>query len=139
LLVLVGLLALIVVGAALSARGVRDLPPTRAVPAAEATTNGRFIYMPRSGHVSVNVPYRLTIFTHCGLDWPVAVDFDGSFWDPLGDAAQGTGNPPAGFGNPTDRGVMTLVKSDTAIYRSEHGDAVQFHRHPGPRAAVPCS
>ncbi|HEY9286472.1 MAG TPA: hypothetical protein VIT43_00450 [Candidatus Dormibacteraeota bacterium] len=138
LLLLLALLVLILVAAALSARGVRDLPPAVSAPAAQPTTGGRYIYTPRSGPVSTNVAYRITIQTHCGLDWPIAVDFDGSFWDPTGDAGQGTGNPPSGFGNPTDRGVMTLVNRDTAVYRSEHGSVVQFRRHPGPRAAVPC-
>lgn len=139
LFVLVALLALILVAAALSTRGVRDLPPARTLAPPQATSSGRYIYTPRSGHVNVNVAYRLTIFTHCGLDWATAVDFDGSFWDPSGDAGQGTGKPPPGFDNPTDTGVMTLVGPNTAIYRSEHGSIVQFQRHPGPRAAVPCS
>lgn len=139
LLVLVALLALILVVAALSARGVRDLPLARSVAGPQPTSSGRYIYIPRSGHVSVNVAYRLTILTHCGLDWPIAVDFDGSFWDPSGNVAQGTGNPPPGFDNPTDTGVMTLVGPNSAIYRSEHGSVVQFQRHPGARAAVPCS
>lgn len=140
LLLLVGILGLIVLAASFSARGIHDLPaPQKAAVAPQPTSGGRYIYTPRSGRVSLNVAYRMTIFTHCGLDWPIAVDFDGSFWDPTGDAGQGTGNPPAGFGNPTDPGVMTLVGIDTATYRSQHGKVVQFQRHPGPRAAVPCS
>lgn len=139
LLVLLAMLLLTLVAAALSARGVRNLPSSVSAPSPQATTAGRYLYAPHSSRVNLNVAYRLTILTHCGLDWPVAVDFDGSFWDPTGDAGQGTGNPPGGFGNPTDHGVMTLVNRDTAIYRSQQGAAVQFHRHPGPRVAVPCS
>lgn len=136
---MVAMIAVVLIVAALSARGVHDLPPARLVPSPLPMTGGRYLFTPASSRVSRNVPYRLTIFTHCGLDWPTAVDFDGSFWDPTGDAGQGTGNPPPDFGNPYDQGVMTLVDADTAIYRSEHGDVVRFRRHPGPRAASLCS
>lgn len=158
LLFLLVLLGLTLVAAALSTRGIRDAPSAVSAPPRQATTGGNYpdapsavsasspqsatfgpsLYAPRSGAVTANTAYRLTIYTHCGLDWPLAVDFDGSFWDPTGDAGQGTDNPPPGFGNPMDHGVIMLVNRDTAIYHSQYGKVVQFHRHPGLRLAEPC-
>ena len=139
LVVTVAILAVVLLVSLLfGVHGVRDLPAVNTAPAAQPTTNGRYVYTPRSGRVSLGVSYRMTVPTHCGLDWPPAVDFDGSFWDPLGTASDGQGNPPSGFGNPTDQGVMTLVAADTAVYRSQHGTVLRFRRHSGTRVAVPC-
>jgi hypothetical protein len=130
---------LLVLALLLEAHRPRDLPPAATHATPRPIGNGQFVFTPQSGRVSLGVPYRITLLTHCGLDWPIAVDFDGSFWDPSGSVGQGTGNPPPGIGNPTDQGIITLVAPDVAEYRSRGGVIVRFNRHPGPRAAVPCS
>jgi len=64
------------------------------------------------------------------------VDFDGSFWDVAGG---GGPNPPPGFGNPSDQGVMTLTSVDQAVYRSSQGVAATFVRHGRSKVSLLCA
>ena len=136
------LLILLLVALVIEGRsaGVRDLPPASGAPAAQPLGNGQFRFFPRSTHVGLGVRYRFMLYTHCGLDNPVAVDFDGSFWDETGPmpASDGNGNPPPGFGNPFDKGVMTLISPVSARYLGTGGSVVSYQRHPGPRVAGLC-
>ena len=97
-----------------------------------------FASSPQSGRASVGATYRFQLYTHCGLDWPLAMDFDGSFWDPIGVASDGYGNPPPGYGNPIDRGTITLISPTLARYRSSTGTVMQWHRHPGSQFSDGC-
>jgi hypothetical protein len=119
----------------------RGLPAPAGASHSQALGDGRFRFFPNSSPVTPGAHYRFSLYTHCGLDWPAAVDFDGSFWDPVEPAAVsgGSGNPPAGFANPIDRGIMTLTSPTRARYQSSEGIVVQFGRHPGPRVSSSCS
>jgi hypothetical protein len=121
--------------------GVRSLPPQVASVEAQPVGNGQFRFSPRSGRVSPGVPYRFQLYTHCGLGWPLAMDFDGSFWSPVapGPASDGSGNPPAGYGNPYDEGTITLISSTLAQYRTSTGTVSQWSRRAGPQISSPCS
>jgi hypothetical protein len=141
LLVAVIALALLLIVVTVTGVGsVRDLPAPANAAAPQALGNGEFLYSPRSSRVTIGAHYRFQLYTHCGLDWPIAVDFDGSFWDPAGPgpASDGNGNPPPGYGNPFDHGVMTLRSQDLAEYRSAGGPVMRFSRHPGTRRAYAC-
>jgi hypothetical protein len=70
------------------------------------------------GVPDLGVPYGVTTYTHCGLR---AVNFDEDRWAIEGVLDDGSGNPPDGFGNPTDAGTVTLVAPDEGIYRSFYG------------------
>ncbi len=70
-----------------------------------------------NGEPIIGVPYRVTVYTHCGLRH---VEFDHSDWAISGDLGDGV-NPPPGFGNPVDQGTVTLTTHETATYRSEMG------------------
>ncbi len=77
--------------------------------------------------LEVGVPYRIDLYTHCGIDhW---TRFDGSFWDAVGYDNR-SGNPPRFLGNPSDRGVMTLLSRDEAVYESSSGRLIRFERGP---------
>jgi len=121
--------------------GVRSLPPSVGAAEPQGLGNGQFRFFPHSGHASVGVSYRFQLYTHCGLDWPLAMDFDSSFWDPIGaaPASDGSGNPPAGYANPYDRGAVTLISPTRAQYRSGTGIVTQWSRHAGPRISSLCS
>ena len=119
--------------------GVRPLPPTVNSGAPQDLGNGQFRFVAHSGHASVGVAYRFPLYTHCGLGWPPAMDFDGSFWDLKGPASDVSGNPPAGYGNPYDRGMLTLISPALAQYRSSSGLVSQWNRHAGPQISSPCS
>lgn len=50
---------------------------------------------------------------------------DGRFWRPSdGSVGDGNGNPPAGWGNLGDLGIVTLTAPDTLVYESSTGDRV---------------
>jgi hypothetical protein len=69
------------------------------------------------------------------------MDFDGSFWGPVGTGptSSGSGNPPAGYGNPIDLGTITLISPTRAQYRSRTGTVSQWSRHAGPQIGSACS
>ncbi|MDQ6709754.1 MAG: hypothetical protein M3Z11_04270 [Candidatus Dormibacteraeota bacterium] len=117
---------------------VRDLPPATLSIPPQALANGQYRFVPHSAHVTPGVHYRFPLYTHCGLDYPVAVDFDGSYWDPTGKASGGNGNPPPGYGNAIDNGIMTLISPTSARYQSQNGMVMNFTRHPGSRVSGLC-
>ena len=126
--------------AEIASSGVRSLPAQVSAVAPQPLGNGLSRYFPRSGRATPGVSYRIELYTHCGLDWPPAMDFDGSFWDPIGPgpASDGHGNPPAGFGNPIDRGTITLISPTLAQYRSSTGTVMQWRRHTGSQFSGGC-
>jgi hypothetical protein len=68
---------------------------------------------------------------HCGLSWQV--DFDGSFWLPLG---QVDGDAPQIINS--DMGSMRLLGPDVAEYRSTNGFVARLARFPGPKHVWLC-
>lgn len=73
-------------------------------------------------------PYELG---HCGLLWKV--DFDGSFWLPLGDI---DGNSSALVN--ADSGTMLLVDPNRAVFTDAAGASVDLVRHPGQKHVWLC-
>jgi hypothetical protein len=142
LVVAVVALAVVLVAAIIdevASSGVRSMPPAVSTAAPQDLGNGQFRFFPHSGRASVGVPYRFRLYTHCGLDWPLAMDVDGSFWDLKGPASDVSGNPPTGFGNPYDLGTVTLISPTLAQYKSNSGAVMQWSRHAGPQISSPCS
>lgn len=68
---------------------------------------------------------------HCGLSWQV--DFDGSFWVPVG---QVDGDDPAIINS--DAGQMRLLGPSLAEYRSPDGFVARLARFPGPKHVWLC-
>jgi hypothetical protein len=101
-----------------------ELPtPTRAdFRTLEAKRGTKF--WPRSARVETGVEYSFDT-GHCGLG--SLTDFDGSFWRPI----DGTKAKEPSFFYNEDRGTMTLVSHDRAIYRASTGQRVSLHRHRG--------
>lgn len=68
---------------------------------------------------------------HCGLDSPI--DFDGSFWDPVGpvdgDAAEAINSAS---------GTITLLAPDLAEFRAPSGFVVRLQRHEGRKSLFGC-
>lgn len=77
------------------------------------------------------VDQALSIYTHCGLDRS-RFDFDGSFWQAIGETSDGAGNPPDGYDNPFDGGAIRLVPDGTAEYTSSRGVRLLVKRLDGP-------
>jgi hypothetical protein len=124
----------------IASSAVRFLPASASAVRPQDLGNGQFRFFPRSGHVTAGVPYQFQLYTHCGLDWPLAMDFDGSFWDPIvvRNASDVGGSPPIGFGNPYDQGTVTLISPTLAQYRSSSGTVLQWSRHAGPVVSAFC-
>lgn len=128
-----GLVMVALVGAACEESGTseaRPLPSPTASPRHKSLPDGRVRIWPTSPSVEEGIPYRITVFTHCGLER--SLDFDGSFWDVT---EQPTFPELGGF---EDEGVITLESRDEATYRSASGQAFRLARHEGPRAVYPC-
>ena len=78
---------------------------------------------PPSGGAVVGVAYAHAISTHCGI---VATQFDGREWVADPPLSDGQGNPPAGWDNPTQGGVMVLLDRDHAEFRAPTGRTARF-------------
>jgi hypothetical protein len=68
---------------------------------------------------------------HCGLYSPI--DFDGSFWDPIGPV---DGDAPEAIGGAS--GPIRLVGPQEAEFRAPSGFTVRLRRHPGAKAFEGC-
>jgi hypothetical protein len=140
LVVAVAVLAIVLAAAVIDeivSSGVRPLPPPVGSPASQDLGNGQFRFFAHSGRATVGVPYQFQLYTHCGLDFPPAMDFDGSFWDPIG--AGPASDRPSSFDNPYDQGVITLISPTLAQYRSSTGTVMQWRRHAGAVISPLCS
>lgn len=63
----------------------------------------------------LGISYPYNVYTHCGVEYAV---FDGRLWlldPPLTD---GSGNPPPGWDNPFQHGLMRLLADDLAEFRT---------------------
>lgn len=110
----------------------QPLPSPTAPYRAEGLPDGRERIWPNSARVELRVPYRVTVYTHCGVDH--ALDFDGSFWK----VSRKSDKERARYDDPDDTGVITLVDEDTATYRTSRGDTVTLTRLEGPKDMFLC-
>ncbi|MGZ5374278.1 MAG: hypothetical protein ACXWDF_09685 [Aeromicrobium sp.] len=69
------------------------------------------------------------LYTHCGLDRS-PIEINGSFWKVTGPGplSDGQGNPPAGFGNPYDQGMLTMLDDRHAMFVSSKGVRIDLVR-----------
>ena len=101
---------------------------------APATAAGEVWAVPSP--VEVGVEYHLDLYTHCGIR---GADVGGVWFaadPPLVDAG---GNPPAGWGNPHQRGTLTLETADEAVFRDDLGHEVQLRAAPESERPPPCA
>lgn len=137
---LVLLIAVVLAGcqAVLPVLGSPQPLPQGREPGFQQLPDGTFQFQPASAPVVVGIPYEFTVYTHCGLT-PVSFDFDGAFWNVIGQPGDGQGNPPPGIENPEDSGVILLGLDGAATWTSNGGVVVQLERgEPGPRIGFPC-
>ena len=67
-------------------------------------------------------PY--TLLTHCGIEW---AKIDGTFWRATRPLSDGNGNPPPGWGNPSQQGTLTFTNPTTAEFDSPAGKVTFKH------------
>lgn len=93
--------------------------------------DGTFAWVPVSARVLPGVVYTYTLFTHCGL-MPTAFDFDGSFWDPAGEATPE-------LAQPEDSGTIQLLTPDEAVFTTAAGARIGLRRSADrTREGFPC-
>lgn len=78
---------------------------------------------PPAAHKSI--PYSL--YTHCGI---YQANVQGRWYLTTPALSDGNGNPPAGWGNPDQRGTMTLVSTAEVVFTDQAGHRVVFHAAP---------
>jgi hypothetical protein len=76
-----------------------------------------------------SVPYDL--YTHCGID---EARIGNRYFVAVHPLSDGSGNPPAGWGNPYQAGTMTLVSPTEAVFTDSAGHRVVFRVQPGAKA-----
>jgi hypothetical protein len=95
---------------------------------------------PSPGNAGGNVTLQVgqstqyTLYTHCGI-LDVTINSLAYYAEPpLSDVS---GNPPAGWGNPFDGGVITLTTATTADFRDAAGHTAHFTSAPkGPTPTI---
>jgi hypothetical protein len=68
--------------------------------------------------------HRCRLYTHCGIEW---AKIDGTFWRAKHPLSGASGNPPAGWGNPVQTGMLVLISPTKARFESPAG-SVTFER-----------
>ncbi|MEV7416052.1 hypothetical protein [Streptomyces sp. NPDC089919] len=91
-------------------------------------TGGTAVGVDGSG-VGAVIPYEL--YTHCGIDEARIASTYFEAETPLSD---GSGNPPDGWDNPSQRGRMTLNSRTEAVFTDDAGHKVKFRARPGATA-----
>ena len=66
-----------------------------------------------------------TLYTHCGV---LSAWIDGELWLADPPLTDGSGNPPPGWDNPTDRGTLRKLSRNRAVFRSRSGKIAYFTR-----------
>lgn len=77
------------------------------------------------------------LYTHCGIR---LLQIGGTWFERVGGLLGADGNPPPGWGNPTQRGQVTF-KDKTAVLTDDRGHKEHFTPLPTPPAALdtPCA
>lgn len=114
---LAGPCAIAVTGVVLAVTPSESVPLTEPVAASAAPSR-----------IPATASFPFDLYTHCGIDEALigSVHFEAD--EPLiGEAI----SAPPGWGNPYQRGTMTLVSPDRAVFRDDSGHEVRFHSRPG--------
>ncbi|MER6182004.1 hypothetical protein [Streptomyces sp. NPDC001652] len=80
----------------------------------------------RSAPPGREIPFDL--YTHCGID---EARIGSTYFEAEVPLSDGSGNPPDGWGNPTQRGTMTLKSETEAVFTDHAGHEVRFRARPG--------
>ena len=77
----------------------------------------------------------LDLYTHCGIRWAM---IRGTVWYAEHEMSDGNGNPPEGWGNPVQSGLLSFQSRTVATFTSSAG-RVTFHRTPRSEPPFRCS
>ncbi|MEV7491117.1 hypothetical protein AB0O08_10180 [Streptomyces anulatus] len=71
------------------------------------------------------------LYTHCGIG---EARIGSTYFEAETPLTDGSGNPPEGWDNPTQRGTMTLKSDTEAVFTDKAGHEVKFRARPGASA-----
>ncbi|MGW4032465.1 hypothetical protein ACWEFL_24665 [Streptomyces sp. NPDC004838] len=72
------------------------------------------------------MPFEL--YTHCGIE---GAQIGSTYFVAKTPLSDGSGNPPDGWGNPSQKGTMTVTSATEAIFTDKAGHRVEFEVRPG--------
>jgi hypothetical protein len=81
--------------------------------------------------VAAAKPVTYDLYTHCGID---EARIGNRYFEAVHPLSDGSGNPPAGWGNPYQAGTMTLVSPTEAVFTDSAGHRVVFTVRPRAKA-----
>ena len=84
--------------------------------------------------VEVGVTYPFELYTHCGV---VGADV-GGVWFAADPPLVEAGGPPPGWGDPYQRGTLTLESTDVAAFRDDAGHEVRLRAAAESERPAPC-
>ncbi|MGW4747250.1 hypothetical protein ACWEPR_20845 [Streptomyces sp. NPDC004290] len=83
----------------------------------------------RAASPARTIPFDL--YTHCGIE---EARIGSTYFEAETPLSDGSGNPPEGWGNPTQHGTMTLKSETEAVFTDDTGHEVKFRARPGAKA-----
>ncbi|MER7723153.1 hypothetical protein [Streptomyces sp. NPDC096323] len=101
-------------------------PAARATPSAQGTPTARATPSAQGAPGVRTIPFEL--LTHCGIDEALV---GGTYFEARTPLSDGSGNPPEGWGNPTQHGTMTVTSGAEAVFTDDAGHEVHFRARPG--------
>lgn len=94
--------------------------------AGPTTPSSRMTPSGRPTPASEGIPFE--VYTHCGID---EARIGSTYFEAETPLSDGSGNPPEGWDNPTQRGTMTLKSKTEAVFTDDAGHEVKFRARPG--------
>jgi hypothetical protein len=84
---------------------------------------------------AANASVSYTLYTHCGIRF---AKIGGRWFEADRPLSDGSGNPPPGWGNPSQPGSIRMLSASVAEFRDSLGHVVRFHLvHPRAGAYKP--
>ena len=84
-----------------------------------------------AGAVVVMKPSPYNLYTHCGVD---EARIGSQYFEATHPLSDGSGNPPAGWGNPYQAGTMTRMSPAVAVFTDSAGHRVTFRLRTGAKS-----
>ena len=73
---------------------------------------------------AANASASYTLYTHCGIRF---AKIGGRWFEADRPLSDGSGNPPPGWGNPSQPGSIRMLSASAAEFRDNLGHVVRFH------------
>ena len=106
-----------------------DTPAAASAPGDSATADGPL------PSLEIGTAYPLDLLTHCGV---FGADLGGVWFAADPPLVEGAGNPPPGWDNPVQRGTVTLLSADVAVFEDDAGHELRLRAADATARPAPC-